>query len=82
MADQNISIVVIAESAMQKVKDRKLRHAAEDNILPIVITVPDYREAVLKEDTLRILIKRAIGIDINAIHARNAAKEAKASEKR
>ena len=40
MADQSVSIVVIAESAMQKVKDRKLRHAAENNILPVVIAVP------------------------------------------
>ena len=74
MADGSVSIVVIAESAMQKVKDRKLRHAAENNILPVVIAVPDYKEQRMEEDTLRALIKRAIGIDINAIHAKNAAK--------
>jgi V/A-type H+/Na+-transporting ATPase subunit F len=72
LADPVIGIIVISTSALQRVKDRKLRQFVENGISPVVISVPDFRDASAADDSLRSLIKRAIGIDIDLIKQNSA----------
>jgi len=63
-ADETVAVIVAGQSTLAKVRDRKLLQLIDTSLLPIVIGIPDYHEKEENEDTLRRLIKRAIGIDI------------------
>jgi vacuolar-type H+-ATPase subunit F/Vma7 len=62
--DKTVAVIVAGQSTLNKVKDRKLLQLIDTSLLPIVVGLPDYGEKEENEDTLRRLIKRAIGIDI------------------
>ncbi len=62
--DPEISVIVISESLSRNVKDRKLLNLIDTSLLPVVVEIPDYNEPETNEDSLRRLIKRAIGIDL------------------
>jgi V/A-type H+/Na+-transporting ATPase subunit F len=64
MQRDDIGIIITTSSVIDSIKDRKLSHIISDSALPMVIEVPSYREEG-QPDTLRKLIMRAIGIDIN-----------------
>jgi vacuolar-type H+-ATPase subunit F/Vma7 len=63
-ADETVAVIVAGQSTLAKVRDRKLLQLIDTSLLPIVVGIPDYHEKEENEDTLRRLIKRAIGIDI------------------
>ena len=63
MDDGEIGIAVIAEGLVDKIPDRKTRLAIDSSIMPMFVPVPSYGEGA-REDVLRALIIRAIGIDI------------------
>lgn len=62
--DKETGIVIITSGVKKLVKDRKLQEAISSSILPLFVEIPEEKEPVEEEDTLRILIMRAIGIDI------------------
>ena len=65
MQRNDIGIIAVSSSIIRDVKDRKLQEAVAGSLLPLVIELPEYGEQVA-EDTLRKLIIRAIGIDVQA----------------
>ncbi|MDE1825254.1 MAG: hypothetical protein KGH77_03240 [Candidatus Micrarchaeota archaeon] len=70
MQKEEIGIIVITERSMRKIRDRKLIHAIDTSLRPLIIDVPDYNEPEKEADALRRLILRAIGIDINKMSKR------------
>ncbi len=62
--DKETGIVIITSGVKKLVKDRKLQEAISSSILPLFVEIPEEKEPVEEEDTLRSLIMRAIGIDI------------------
>ncbi|MDE1846951.1 MAG: V-type ATP synthase subunit F [Candidatus Micrarchaeota archaeon] len=65
MQKEDIGIIVITENLLKKIRDRKLLNAIDNSLLPLIIDIPDYNEPERETDTLRRLILRAVGIDIN-----------------
>ena len=65
--DGSIGVIIISESLSRKIRDRKLIHMIDSSLLPVVVEIPDYGEEERNEDTLKRLIKRAIGIDIGVM---------------
>lgn len=61
---QDVGIIVITQKIEGEIKDRRVRYRMENSIDPLVIAVPGYKEVGTREDTLRRLILRAVGIDI------------------
>ncbi|MDE1871152.1 MAG: V-type ATP synthase subunit F [Candidatus Micrarchaeota archaeon] len=64
MQRDDIGIIITTSGVLGDIRDRKLSNAVSESALPMVIEVPSYREEG-QPDTLRKLIMRAIGIDIN-----------------
>ncbi len=64
LARHDIGIIVITSSVRKQVRDRKLGEAISTGILPLIVEVPEQGESFTEEDTLRIMIRRALGIDI------------------
>ncbi|MGI0141517.1 MAG: V-type ATP synthase subunit F [Candidatus Micrarchaeales archaeon] len=62
---EDVGIIVITQGLAKKVKDRKLQHAIENSLMPLIIDVADFNEPPAEADVLRKLILRAVGIDIN-----------------
>ncbi len=65
LEDQEIGIIIITSSVRRMIKDRRLSDAIVTSIMPLVVEVPEPGESADEEDTLRMLIMRAIGIDIS-----------------
>ena len=65
MARTDIGLIAVVSSFVRGIKDRRLSEAITSSILPLVIELPEYGERIA-EDTLRKLIIRAIGIDVQA----------------
>jgi len=61
----DVGIVIINESLMKMVTDRKLIRLMDTSLSPIFVGIPGYRQSEVYEDALRRLIIRAIGIDIS-----------------
>jgi vacuolar-type H+-ATPase subunit F/Vma7 len=60
----DIGIIILTTGVKKMVTDRRLNESISTSILPLVIEIPELGEGVTEEDTLRMLIMRAIGIDI------------------
>ncbi len=67
MQDEEIGIIIMPEGLASMIKDRKLLNAIDTSILPLIIQVPDYNEEERETDTIRRLVLRAVGIDIDKI---------------
>lgn len=65
MQKDDIGLVVIGSRIVSSIKDRKILSLIDDSLMPVFIEVPSYKEEKAP-DTLRRLIIRAIGIDINS----------------
>ncbi|MEM0074397.1 MAG: V-type ATP synthase subunit F [Candidatus Micrarchaeaceae archaeon] len=61
---QDIGIIGISSGLLKGI-DRELAHRLETGMLPMVVELPEYGEEIA-EDTLRKLIIRAVGIDLEA----------------
>jgi V/A-type H+/Na+-transporting ATPase subunit F len=60
----DIGLIVVSTGVTKMIKDRKVMNAIDTSLMPMFIEVPEYKEEY-KQDTLRRLILRAIGIDIS-----------------
>ncbi len=61
---EDIGLIAITARLVRGIKDRKLQNAITSSLMPLVIEIPDYGEKGVETDTLRMLIIKAIGIDI------------------
>jgi vacuolar-type H+-ATPase subunit F/Vma7 len=65
MANSEIGMVVINESLVKKIADRKLLNTIDSSISPVFVFVTSQNEHEEEVDVLRRLIIRAVGIDIS-----------------
>ncbi len=63
---KDVGVVIITSNISRMIKDRRLHNAIQSSLLPMFVEVPEYNEE-FKPDTLRALVMRALGIDINRI---------------
>jgi len=61
---QDIGLIAITSRLVKQVKDRKLQNAITNSLLPLIIEIPEYGEKGVESETLKMLIIKAIGIDI------------------
>ncbi|MDE1828166.1 MAG: hypothetical protein KGH65_03340 [Candidatus Micrarchaeota archaeon] len=61
----DVGIIVITQSLIKKIRDRKLLYAIDNSLMPLIIDVADFNEPQQETDVLRKMILRAVGIDIN-----------------
>ncbi len=64
MQKEDVGIIVITTKTVKSIRDRRLQEAITSSIMPLIVEVPDYNDQSQQSDTLRKLIIRAIGIDI------------------
>ncbi len=64
MQRTDVGLIVISSKTVGEIKDRKILSAIDSSIMPLFMEIPGYGEEKVP-DTLRRLIIRAIGIDIN-----------------
>ena len=57
----------MAERLIGKITDRRIQFTIDSSIMPMFVPVPSYKESGAREDVLRNLIIRAIGIDITRV---------------
>ena len=62
--DADIGIVIVQESVMSMIKNRRTISIMENSTLPIFVSIPAYGTKLTFTDPLRELIMRVIGIDI------------------
>jgi vacuolar-type H+-ATPase subunit F/Vma7 len=63
MGDASVSIIVVSERLFEGLP-KSLKHRAVESINPIVVTIPDKDGGKMETDTLKTLIKRAVGFDL------------------
>ena len=64
LGQDDIGIIIMTSGVRKMIKDRKMNESITTGIMPLVVEVPELNEQFGEEDTLRMLILRAIGIDI------------------
>ncbi len=63
--DPDIGIIIINQKIIENIKSNKTLDLINKTIKPLIIEVPGYNEEDMHQDTLRKIILRAIGININ-----------------
>ncbi len=66
LSRDDIGLIIASSGALGSIRDRRLSAQVAASVLPMIVEVPEYMEEG-QPDTLRRLIIRAIGIDINAM---------------
>jgi len=63
LSDETVSVIIVNDKVLARLPPR-VRARAEDSINPIVVSIPDKDMLDRGGDTLRALVKRALGIDL------------------
>jgi len=64
VADENVSIIFLTDRTARAI-DRKLKYHAElKRLYPLIIAIPDVTGESEGEDRVKMLIRRAVGVDI------------------
>ncbi len=61
---QDVGLIAITGRLVRQIKDKKLQNAVTNSLLPLIIEIPEYGEKGVESETLKMLIIKAIGIDI------------------
>ena len=64
MQEDDVGIIVITSRLAKEIRDRKISEAITGSMKPLFIVVSDINDSAVYEDNLRMLIVRALGIDI------------------
>ncbi|MDE1856080.1 MAG: hypothetical protein KGH49_02485 [Candidatus Micrarchaeota archaeon] len=70
LGKSDVGIIIITHALAKKVRDRRLQHAIDHSLMPVIMEVSDFGEQQVETDTLRRMILRALGIDINKMSTR------------
>jgi len=66
MQNPDIGVIIITERYAHSLEDDIKRHREEKPLYPLIIEIQDKKGPMKKEDPIRALIKRAVGLDIEA----------------
>ncbi|UCE37196.1 MAG: V-type ATP synthase subunit F [Thermoplasmata archaeon] len=66
MQDPDMGVLIITERYAHSLREDIQRFREERPLYPLIVEVQDKRGPMEKEDPIRILIKRAVGLDIEA----------------
>ncbi len=66
MQSSDIGIVIITERYAHSLREEIQRFREEKPLYPLLVEVSDKKGKMRREDPIRLLIKRAVGLDIQA----------------
>jgi V/A-type H+-transporting ATPase subunit F len=66
MESNDIGIVIITERYAHSLREEIQRFREEKPLYPLLVEVSDKKGKMRREDPIRLLIKRAVGLDIEA----------------
>lgn len=66
MQGSDIGIVIITERYAHSLREEIQRFREEKPLYPLIVEVSDKKGKMRREDPIRLLIKRAVGLDIEA----------------
>ena len=66
MESSEIGIVIITERYAHSLREEIQRFREEKPLYPLLVEVADKKGKMRREDPIRLLIKRAVGLDIQA----------------
>jgi V/A-type H+-transporting ATPase subunit F len=66
MQDSDMGVVIITERYALYLHDDIRRWREEKPLYPLIVEVQDRKGRIEREDPIRVLIKRAVGLDIKA----------------
>lgn len=66
MQDPDMGVVIITERYAHSLREDIRRWREEKPLYPLLVEVQDKSGPIRREDPIRILIKRAVGLDIKA----------------
>jgi V/A-type H+-transporting ATPase subunit F len=66
MESSDIGIVIITERYAHSLREDIQRYREEKPLYPLLVEVSDKKGKMRREDPIRLLIKRAVGLDIEA----------------
>jgi V/A-type H+-transporting ATPase subunit F len=66
MQDEKIGVVIITERYAHSLRDDITRLREDHPLYPLLVEVADKKGKMTREDPIRVLIKRAVGLDIKA----------------
>jgi len=64
VADENISIIFLTDRTARAIDTKLKYHAEMKRLYPLIIAIPDVSGQSEEEDRVKILIRRAVGLDI------------------
>lgn len=66
MQDPDMGVLIITERYAQFLRDDIKKFREERPLYPLIVEIQDKKGPMEREDPIRILIKRAVGLDIEA----------------
>jgi V/A-type H+-transporting ATPase subunit F len=66
MQNEDIGVVIITERYAHSLREDIRRWREDKPLYPLLVEVQDKKGPVSREDPIRLLIKRAVGLDISA----------------
>jgi V/A-type H+-transporting ATPase subunit F len=66
MQNSEIGVVIITERYAHSLREDIVRWREEKPLYPLLVEVSDKKGKMTREDPIRLLIKRAVGLDIKA----------------
>lgn len=66
MQNSEIGVVIITERYAHSLREEIARWREEKPLYPLIVEVSDKKGKMTREDPIRLLIKRAVGLDIKA----------------
>lgn len=64
MNDPDIGVIILSERYAVDLREDIKRLREQRPLYPIMIEIPDKKGPIEKEDPIRLLIKRAVGLDV------------------
>ncbi len=62
--EPEIGVIILSEKFAVELRDDIKRMREQKPLYPILIEIPDKKGSIPKEDPIRLLIKRAVGLDV------------------
>ncbi|MDP6156146.1 MAG: V-type ATP synthase subunit F [Candidatus Thermoplasmatota archaeon] len=64
VADEHISIIFLTERTAKAIDTKLKYHSELKQLYPLIIAIPDVSGESEEEDRVKVLIRRAVGVDI------------------
>lgn len=66
MSDPDFGVIIITERYAHSLDDEIRRWREENPLYPLIVEIQDKKGPLTREDPIRLLIKRAVGLDMKS----------------